>query len=322
MPYNSQFNIQPNDDKAFDQPSIRKKWIQNLINLLHTCLLNGEITRAKRAWSILVRCREVNWKSRWYWGLLILSHDISFTLNEVNEATQPIAFSQNYGDKSKDIERWLNSLRVFAKEEDKPSLLHALILHLIKSGQYRQAYDQLETWLSSYPYLLSGPLHTYAGLLSFYLAQPPSARIENQISNDDRSSSTSPSPSFAQQVDIGGLRQARGWFAKALEIDETDQIAIQFISIIDNPSQGKHYSEDESDLEDSKNHPSSDSDSELDEKLEEYDSSDSDLEIENVDYKESDEELISDEQEKADNSDHQSISGQSWSDDYSDSYGN
>lgn len=33
-------------------------------------------------------------------------------------------------------------------------------------------------YLPAYPYILSAPLHTYAGLICFYLAQPPSARQE------------------------------------------------------------------------------------------------------------------------------------------------
>jgi hypothetical protein len=42
----------------------------------------------------------------------------------------------------------------------------------------------------SYPYATSGPLHTYAGLLAFYLAQPESARLTNLQAN----ASTSPDP--------------------------------------------------------------------------------------------------------------------------------
>jgi len=33
-------------------------------------------------------------------------------------------------------------------------------------------------YLPSYPYILSAPLHTYAGLLAFYLAQPISRRSQ------------------------------------------------------------------------------------------------------------------------------------------------
>ena len=35
--------------------SVRRAYIQKLTELLHVCLLRGELERAKRAWSILVR---------------------------------------------------------------------------------------------------------------------------------------------------------------------------------------------------------------------------------------------------------------------------
>lgn len=55
-------------------------------------------------------------------------------------------------------------------------MLQALILHFIKVGKYRSALDELEMYLTSYPYLLCGPLHTYAGMLSFFIAQSESMR--------------------------------------------------------------------------------------------------------------------------------------------------
>lgn len=75
----------------------------------------------------------------------------------------------------------------------KPIILGELVLHLIRVGKYRLALDELETYatawkgchtgaltalryLSSFTYLSSAPLLTYAGLLYFYLAQPESAR--------------------------------------------------------------------------------------------------------------------------------------------------
>ena len=59
----------------------------------------------------------------------------------------------------REVERWLKGVRVSAREVDvgricpacdsadlkKPSLLHALILHLIKHERFRQALDELET---------------------------------------------------------------------------------------------------------------------------------------------------------------------------------
>ncbi|OCF45669.1 hypothetical protein I317_00572 [Kwoniella heveanensis CBS 569] len=270
MPLNNLHIPQPNDVKSFTHPSVRRRWIQNLVDALHYCLLKGDIERAKKAWAILIRCREVDWKARWNWGLLVLSSSTTAPSDSTQNGysyTQMSQFTQDY--EGKEVERWLNSLRVSAREEDKPSLLNGLVLHFIKHGQYRRALDQLETYLSSYPFLRSGPLHTYAGLLSFYLAQPVSSRVEDQkplaaadLDEEDAnvgengSSTASPAPDRdqgLQAADSMGLRISRAYFAKALELDVNDQVAQQFIRLIDNPldrAQGDEESEPELDNSD------------------------------------------------------------------------
>ncbi|KAK4686329.1 RNA polymerase I-specific transcription initiation factor RRN11, partial [Tremellales sp. Uapishka_1] len=218
--------------------SIRRIYIQNLTDLLHVCLLRGEVERAKRAWAILIRCREVDWKSRWYWGLELLSA----TSDGLRSNSQLL--SQEGG---RDTERWLVSLRIASKEHDKPALLHALVLHLINNHRHRAALDELETYLPSVPYLLSAPLHTYAGLLAFYLAQPPSARAAPapaaRSSRESTASSTSTAGPLTEHSSVAGkeplnaslVRQARGWFGKAVGIDANEEVAAEFIRLIDNP---------------------------------------------------------------------------------------
>lgn len=126
--------------------------------------------------------------------------------------------------------------------------MHALILHLIRQKQYREALDELETYLTSYPYLLSGPLHTYAGMLAFYLAQPPDLRGEGLGAvaegpggvavagrGDGGSASSSPPPRAAsgtvQVADVSLVRQARVWFVKAQDIGR-DEVAAEFVRIV------------------------------------------------------------------------------------------
>lgn len=98
-------------------------------------------------------------------------------------------------------------------------------------------------YLPSYPYLLSGSLHTYAGMLAFYVAQPASARAPmtttQQLKRDttesvssERSSSLSSSHSSRETPNAGLMRQARGWFAKAQEIDSNDEVAEEFTRIV------------------------------------------------------------------------------------------
>jgi len=105
-----------------------------------------------------IRCREVAWKSRWYWGLRILNADTAHEFHEQSAAARTGARSgaaptqsqilgtyqaSNYP--GREIEKWLTGLRISAREEEKPALLHAVVLHLIRWGRYRSALDELET---------------------------------------------------------------------------------------------------------------------------------------------------------------------------------
>ncbi|WWD20637.1 hypothetical protein CI109_105113 [Kwoniella shandongensis] len=261
MPPHHLIPLNPNDVNRGSTSShtpIRRVYIQNLTDLLHACLLRGDLDRAKRAWAILIRCREVDWKSRWNWGLLILSHG--------SDSAQP-TFADYEG---QDVERWLGSLRIAAKNNEKPLFLHAVVLHLIKHGRYRQALEEISTYINSYPYILSSSLHTYAGLLSFYLAQPTSQRVgatssreatydgtSDRISQRDESVSaaSSPPPELKGMEELpnpGMMRQARGWFVKALDIDPSDDVAKSFIKLIDNPVGAEQSDEEDEEDEDIK----------------------------------------------------------------------
>ncbi|KIR35812.1 hypothetical protein I352_02092 [Cryptococcus deuterogattii MMRL2647] len=240
---------------------LRHAYIHSLANLLHACLLRGDIDRAKRAWAILIRCREVDWRARWQWGLLFLSSGSS----DAVQNTQASMYASQAEDDYRQAERWINTLRVGARMEDKPSLLHALTLILIKHARYRQALEELETYLPSYPYLLSASLHTYAGLLAFYLAQPSSAirqptpvasQYDNLLGRADRDSaatsqrssrSPSPLPDGWEHADGSLMRQARQWFIKAIEIDEKEDVAREFLRVIDKPNPGAEEDKSESD---------------------------------------------------------------------------
>ncbi|WVQ85865.1 hypothetical protein IAT38_008033 [Cryptococcus sp. DSM 104549] len=251
MPSQAQLALQPHKHVADSTRSIRNAYIHHLTDLLHACLLRGDIPRARRAWAILIRCREVDWKSRWYWGLLFLS--TAGVEDEPEESLATMQASQPDGE-ARQVERWLGTLRVSARPEDQPSILHALVLHLIKQARYRQALDELETYLYSYPYLLSAPLHTYAGLLAFYLAQPLAAQTPLHERNARHASSVSALAAGSEDdarlaSDLGPanpamLRQARGWFAKALEIDKEDEVSKEFIRLIDNPNADEESDDD------------------------------------------------------------------------------
>lgn len=199
-----------------------------------------------------VRCKEVDWRSRWQWGLALLN---------ANSDSQPNTLSVGPGDNDR-TEQWLRSLRPSAPGDEvshddthssrrirltiiqKPLLLHALILHMIRNARYREALEELETYLTSYPYILSGILHTYAGMIAFYLAQPASLRTGSSVQKStalgetrDREGSGSLSPvpggsgGTVPEPNLGMLRQARGWFTRAISI-EPDEVAAEHIKLV------------------------------------------------------------------------------------------
>lgn len=51
----------------------RKVHVCRLYDILQLCIQRHDLERARRAWSILVRCKEIHWKIMWRTGLVILN---------------------------------------------------------------------------------------------------------------------------------------------------------------------------------------------------------------------------------------------------------
>lgn len=62
----------PNEKK---RPSARQIQLRRLYDILNLSLHRGDLTRARRAWSILARCKETNWKAMWMLGITLLETD-------------------------------------------------------------------------------------------------------------------------------------------------------------------------------------------------------------------------------------------------------
>lgn len=52
--------------------SARKVHIRRLYDILELSVHRDDLVRAKKAWSILVRCKELNWKVMWKTGALLV----------------------------------------------------------------------------------------------------------------------------------------------------------------------------------------------------------------------------------------------------------
>ncbi|KAH7930702.1 hypothetical protein BV22DRAFT_1101649 [Leucogyrophana mollusca] len=134
--------------------STRKIHLRRLNDVLQLSLHRGDLPRARRAWSILARCKEVDWKAMWTTGVYLLVQNA----NSTQTSPQKIEF--------------LRTMMLQCPDQQE-LILCELVFHYILAERYKDALDELEFYLPSFPYHENPVLYVYAGLLSIYLAQPP-----------------------------------------------------------------------------------------------------------------------------------------------------
>lgn len=61
--------------------SVRATHIRRLFDILHVSLQHGDSHRARRAWAILARCKEVDWKEKWRMSLRLLDSGATLQSN-------------------------------------------------------------------------------------------------------------------------------------------------------------------------------------------------------------------------------------------------
>lgn len=79
------------------------------------------------------------------------------------------------GSSSNDVpQEKLEFLRTMLLQQtgQREAILQELLFCLIRCGKYREALNELELYLPAFPYQDNPILHTYAGLLCLYMAQP------------------------------------------------------------------------------------------------------------------------------------------------------
>ncbi|KAK0206739.1 hypothetical protein DFS33DRAFT_1486309 [Desarmillaria ectypa] len=133
--------------------SARKVHICRLYDVLELSLLRNDLPRARKAWAILARCKEMHWTTMWATAVRILGDE---TFDE-HGSSKRLAFLREM------------MLQLPDKRE---MILKEVILRQIMAGHFKQALDELELYLPSFPYQDDPVLHNYAGLLSLYLSQP------------------------------------------------------------------------------------------------------------------------------------------------------
>ncbi|KAF9534747.1 hypothetical protein CPB83DRAFT_888718 [Crepidotus variabilis] len=138
----------------------RKLHIRRLYDVLQLCIQRRDFERATRAWSILARCKEMEWKSLWPIGLVILGHNTSAESSS-----------------GSDVE-YLRAM-MLQHPDEREYILSELVLRLLHSQKPRQALDELELYLPSFPYQDNAALHIYAGLSALDLSISGSEKVAN-----------------------------------------------------------------------------------------------------------------------------------------------
>ncbi|KAM6496029.1 hypothetical protein JOM56_008735 [Amanita muscaria] len=133
-------------------PTARKVHIRRLYDVLQLCIQRQDYARAKRAWAILVRCKEVRWKSLWTIGLLLVGDNTN--MSGVHEEKVD----------------YLRSLMLHHLN-DREAILIELVQCLVVAGKHQEALDEIELYLPSHPYQDNPILQIYTGFLSLYIAQ-------------------------------------------------------------------------------------------------------------------------------------------------------
>ncbi|KAJ3848783.1 hypothetical protein EV368DRAFT_76052 [Lentinula lateritia] len=173
----------------------RKVHIRRLYEVLQLSIHRNDLPRARRAWSILVRCKEINWTTMWNTAIHLVEEN-------------------SYGDDSAKRIELLRDMMLHYPDQ-RIAVIKELIFRLILSSRHREALDELELYLPSFPYQDSPVLHTYAGLLCFYLSQ--------EHSNPEASTTFRPSL----------VRESMAHFERAQVLDPGNIVAVSFSHKID-----------------------------------------------------------------------------------------
>ncbi|KAG6337233.1 hypothetical protein ID866_1863 [Astraeus odoratus] len=135
-----------------DKPRLtsRRVHLRRLYDVLHLSLQRHDMPRARRAWAILARCKEVDWKSLWTLSIRLLDNDAYTTESNTTK---------------------IDYLRaVMLQNPDEREKILAELVHLyVLAGRQRDALDELEFCLPSFPYRDNPVLHLYAGLCSLHV---------------------------------------------------------------------------------------------------------------------------------------------------------
>lgn len=205
----------------------RKAHIRRLYDVLQVCIQRHDWQRAQRVWAVLARCREVDWKAMWSTSVLLLHEDGDRSAGEVQSNAERVRFLSVMMRQHPDEASLYNQLQphpaqrltlfpplmclpclsasLYSKSSSYASSKPACTGRLWKNSTCASSSltppargaatliltDRMRCtrYLPSYPYQDNPALHTYAGLIALFLAQPSGAISEETMYGSFRNKS-------------------------------------------------------------------------------------------------------------------------------------
>lgn len=218
--YNHQFLFSLFEDKP--RLTSRRIHIRRLYDILHLSLQQQDLIRAQRAWAILARCNEVHWKNLWTLSVGLLDRHFG----DVDSVPTKIDYLK---------------AMMLQHPDEREQILSELIHLYILAGRHRDALDELEFCLPSFPYYDNPTLHLYAGLCCMFNAQLPNDLVEGA---DDSSA-----------AERNLIDRAQIFFQRAKALDPNNIVVDSLVNMAQCLLQAPHTGPHESDEEAMSNSP-------------------------------------------------------------------
>ncbi|CUA76733.1 hypothetical protein RSOLAG22IIIB_02203 [Rhizoctonia solani] len=184
--------------------SSRKQHIRFTYDLLHVCLQRGDLARARRAWAILVKCPEIDWRTLWAVGLALIPG------REYSQGGRATREHVNY----------LKRVRLQIPHLQE-TLLKETILALIDLGEYQEALDELDLYIVTMPFDHNPVLHLYAGMLWLFTAQPQASSLGDSGPEEPAGSGSLNTSSW----NASRVAAAKRHFRRAISLDSGNDFA-------------------------------------------------------------------------------------------------
>ncbi|QRV76248.1 RNA polymerase I specific initiation factor [Ceratobasidium sp. AG-Ba] len=212
MSFHPIFHLDPRPHRELSAAnSSRKQHIRFTYDILHVCLQRGDLVRARRAWTILVRCPEIDMRTIWQIGLALIPR-------EGEEGKRGKATREHVG--------YLKRVRLQIPEMQE-TLLKETVLALIDMGEYQEALDELDLYIVTMPFDQNAVLHLYAGMLWLYTAQPRRDMHEND--EEEKVIEDDIEPIDTRDYDLTRVASAKRHFRRALALDPDNAFARGFL---------------------------------------------------------------------------------------------